>query len=448
MVESDQGMPRSGLNVNGLNFGGLPDLPQAASLRRVAAALWAEADVSALWLGGSFARGEADEYSDIDLRVAVRPEAAERWRQPDLGRVFGGAVAGCTPFPVGTGLLHHLALTSGDIYDLWIQTTEEAPSQEAALVLGCRDEAFARRLSATKPEPAPDPVPADPAAVGQLVASFWINSLKHRKVLHRNLDLVAQTGVGMERALLQRLWFIAATGRDGVSPRPTIHTLTELDRVVMRAQGAHCLSLTGSPLTSRREIIQAIEANHDEVAALGRRLSADLGFEYPEALERTVRETWRQFLAGMTLEQDWAKKKMGAAAVILDPKGQVLLVKHSYGRLNWELPGGAVEAGESVADAAVREVREETGLHVTAERLTGIYYAADSDSHHAVFLCSPTSEGQEPISASEETTACGCFLPDALPRPISDFTVRRIRDAAGRQALPLPIHIGPRQWLE
>lgn len=52
--------------------------------------------------------------------------------------------------------------------------------------------------------------------------------------------------------------------------------------------------------------------------------------------------------------------RMGAAAVILDEDRRVLLVKHTYGRRNWELPGGYVELDESAADAVVREVREET----------------------------------------------------------------------------------------
>jgi 8-oxo-dGTP diphosphatase len=431
-----------------LAFSVLPPLPQTASLKRVSAVLWADEDVIALWLGGSFARGEADEYSDIDLRVAVRPEAEERWRRPDMELLFGGELSGYTPFPLGGGQLHHLALTSGDIYDLWVQTTEEAPFEDAALVLGCRDEAFGQRLSATEPAPTTEPVPADPAAVRQLVSSFWINSLKHRKVLNRGLDLVAQTGIGMERALLQRLWFIAATGRDGASSRPTIHTLTELDRVVMGAQGTHGLSLTGGPLTSRREIMQAIEANRDEVAALGRRLAVDLGFDYPEALERTVRETWRQYLDRAPKGYEWATKRLGAAAIITDGRGYVLMVKHSYGLLNWEIPGGAADADESVADTAVREVREETSLDVTAERLTGMYYWAENDSHHFVFRCSVAHEGQEPLSISDETTDCGFFAPDALPRPISDFTVRRIQDALAGETPSLPIHIGPRQWLE
>jgi len=63
---------------------------------------------------------------------------------------------------------------------------------------------------------------------------------------------------------------------------------------------------------------------------------------------------------------------MGAAAVILDGRGYVLLVKHSYGHLNWEIPGGGAEPDESVADTAVRETHEETGLHVAVERLTGV----------------------------------------------------------------------------
>lgn len=148
------------------------------------------------------------------------------------------------------------------------------------------------------------------------------------------------------------------------------------------------------------------------------------------------------------MQNGWIGKKLGAAAAIFDAAGQVLLVKHSYGKLNWELPGGAAEAEESIADAAIREVSEETNLVVTADRLTGIYYQLENDSHHFVFQCSIAHQGQEPLSVSEETTDCGYFSPDALPRPISDFTVRRIQDALAGDEVSLPIIVGPRQWLE
>ncbi|HSV66070.1 MAG TPA: NUDIX domain-containing protein [Mycobacteriales bacterium] len=62
-----------------------------------------------------------------------------------------------------------------------------------------------------------------------------------------------------------------------------------------------------------------------------------------------------------------------AGAVILDPAGRLLMVRRATepGRGRWSLPGGRVEAGETAEQAAVREVREETGLVVQAGRLVG-----------------------------------------------------------------------------
>jgi ADP-ribose pyrophosphatase YjhB (NUDIX family) len=59
--------------------------------------------------------------------------------------------------------------------------------------------------------------------------------------------------------------------------------------------------------------------------------------------------------------------------VIKDGSGRLLLIKrgHEPGKGLWSIPGGRVEAGESDANALVREVREETGLVVTAGRLIG-----------------------------------------------------------------------------
>jgi 8-oxo-dGTP diphosphatase len=52
---------------------------------------------------------------------------------------------------------------------------------------------------------------------------------------------------------------------------------------------------------------------------------------------------------------------MGAAAVVFDEEGRVLLVKENYGKHRWSLPGGAIEAGETPEEAAVREANERNG---------------------------------------------------------------------------------------
>ncbi|MCJ8504234.1 NUDIX domain-containing protein [Kocuria flava] len=62
-----------------------------------------------------------------------------------------------------------------------------------------------------------------------------------------------------------------------------------------------------------------------------------------------------------------------AAAVVLDERGRLLLVRRGRApqRGRWTLPGGALEPGETVAGAAVREVLEETGLRVRVLRELG-----------------------------------------------------------------------------
>jgi len=60
-------------------------------------------------------------------------------------------------------------------------------------------------------------------------------------------------------------------------------------------------------------------------------------------------------------------------AVIKDEAGRLLLIKrgHEPGKGLWSIPGGRIEPGESDESALIREVREETGLAVTAGRLIG-----------------------------------------------------------------------------
>ena len=288
------------MKTHELTLDGVADLPQKETLRRITARLWADPDVAALWLGGSFARGAADENSDFDLRVAVRPGALPRWQRADmtaqdLSAQLGETVAGINPMRWEGTVLYHLLLTSGLIMDFLVQSVERDPPADHTLILGCRDAAFGQLLASALLTPPADPVPADSAVICQAITDFWINSHKHIRVLSRHLDPMVLIGLSLEQSVLMRLWYVGATGRDQGAQRPTIHSLTQVVRAVTESVGSHSLEVLGSSQTNRAEIKQAIEIHRNEVAAVGRRLASRLGFVYPDALEQTVRDRWQEY---------------------------------------------------------------------------------------------------------------------------------------------------------
>lgn len=141
-------------------------------------------------------------------------------------------------------------------------------------------------------------------------------------------------------------------------------------------------------------------------------------------------------------------KGVSAGAIVLDREGEVLLVHHTYGVLNWEIPGGGGEPSESPVETAVREVYEETGLRVRAVRGTGWYYDPEVDKLGTVFLCEIEAGSKaKPVADGKEISECRFFPLKSLPRPISDWTLMRIQDALAGQSMPLPTVIGPRVWL-
>ncbi len=60
------------------------------------------------------------------------------------------------------------------------------------------------------------------------------------------------------------------------------------------------------------------------------------------------------------------------SGVVFDDRGRILLVQHREGGV-WSIPGGAIEPEELPADAVVRELWEECGLHVRPLRILGVF---------------------------------------------------------------------------
>lgn len=65
--------------------------------------------------------------------------------------------------------------------------------------------------------------------------------------------------------------------------------------------------------------------------------------------------------------------RVAAYAVIADGSRVLLAHWNEHGRSGWTLPGGGLESGEDPADAAVREVREETGYDAELDELIGVH---------------------------------------------------------------------------
>ena len=130
----------------------------------------------------------------------------------------------------------------------------------------------------------------------------------------------------------------------------------------------------------------------------------------------------------------------GVSAILLTSQGLLLERRTDNGL--WGLPGGSVEPGESVSEAIVREVREETGLEVAPIRVVGVY----SSPAHGQIVTYPDGNVIHYVSTSLEcrvvggTLACGVesmelgwFDPEDLPAEVMPMHRIRIRDALALQ---------------
>jgi len=128
--------------------------------------------------------------------------------------------------------------------------------------------------------------------------------------------------------------------------------------------------------------------------------------------------------------------------VIIECGGGIVLVRRKNPPHGWALPGGFVDPGESVARAACREAKEETGLEVELSELLGVYSDPKRDPR-GLYTCSTVfiaRAGGQPTGGDDAAEARVVAL-EALPDDIafdhatiiSDY--RRLRAGLGRPPL-------------
>lgn len=127
----------------------------------------------------------------------------------------------------------------------------------------------------------------------------------------------------------------------------------------------------------------------------------------------------------------------GVAVVIFNKENHVLLQKRADVNL-WGIPSGHVEPGETVKDAAIREVFEETGLQVKILRLIGVYsepssqifYYPDGRVTHFVTCCFQAEVVSGDLTISPPETLDLRYFPcDSLPSDILKMHPLWLEDA-------------------
>ena len=114
--------------------------------------------------------------------------------------------------------------------------------------------------------------------------------------------------------------------------------------------------------------------------------------------------------------------------VIIETAGKIVLVRRRNPPPGWAIPGGFVDVGENVRDAAVREALEETGLRVTLTALLGVYSEPGRDprQHTISTVFVGTAEGSP--RGMDDAAEAALFSEDDLPSPVAFDHARILAD--------------------
>jgi 8-oxo-dGTP diphosphatase len=105
--------------------------------------------------------------------------------------------------------------------------------------------------------------------------------------------------------------------------------------------------------------------------------------------------------------------------VIEHRAGGVVLIRRRHPPPGWAIPGGFVDYGETVEDAARREAAEETGLAVALRELFGVYSDPRRDARgHTVSIVFIASADGIP-HAADDAADVGIFAPENPPAPLA-----------------------------
>lgn len=133
--------------------------------------------------------------------------------------------------------------------------------------------------------------------------------------------------------------------------------------------------------------------------------------------------------------------RLGTNCAVIDPEGRMLFSRREDFDI-WNLPGGRLDPGETLEDAAAREVREETGVVAQIDRAVGLYFTEGWGRMTITFAGRPT--GGELQQATDETRENRYFAINEIPP--NNFSKPMTADAlANLRPLPYTIRRTPQE---
>ncbi|MPZ25882.1 MAG: NUDIX domain-containing protein [Micromonosporaceae bacterium] len=127
-------------------------------------------------------------------------------------------------------------------------------------------------------------------------------------------------------------------------------------------------------------------------------------------------------------------------AVVTDPAGRVLLCQQSQGHRLWGLPGGKIRPGESPVQAAIRDIREETGMETDIVDLVGIYQLTGDTCGEGLpdvlmhVFRGRCGAGEATVNAPGRIRRLSWHDPIDLPAPMTATTRAAIEDAVAARS--------------
>jgi 8-oxo-dGTP diphosphatase len=114
--------------------------------------------------------------------------------------------------------------------------------------------------------------------------------------------------------------------------------------------------------------------------------------------------------------------------VIIEVGDHIVLVRRRNPPEGWAIPGGFVEAGETVEAAAVREAAEETGLAVNLTMLLGVYSDPSRDPRFHTVSTVYVGRAEGSPAGGDDAAEAGLFAERDLPSPIAFDHARILAD--------------------